>query len=83
MTREQAQQECERLGREHPDREACSWFPREDGPGDWSVVRVAIPGASGRRGMKATEEAKPRPQQADDPRQWWERQIPPFGGAGA
>jgi hypothetical protein len=82
MTRDEAERESERLSREHPDRATHHWFAREASPSDWSVVRAALPEAVARQGMRATVEAKPRPQQADDPRQWWERLIPPYGGWG-
>jgi hypothetical protein len=41
MTREQAEREAERLGREHPERASYRWFAREVGVGVWSVVRVS------------------------------------------
>jgi hypothetical protein len=40
MTEEQARAECERLMREHPERERFAWFARPAPSGDWTVVRV-------------------------------------------
>ena len=82
MTYDEAERECERLAREHPDRATHHWFAREDSPNDWSVVKVALPEALGRRGQTATVEAKPRPPYPDDPRPG-DRVIPPYTLGGA
>ena len=48
MTRDEAQAECARLAKEHPDRETHRFIPRQ-GPGDsWSVAKVGLPPISGR-----------------------------------
>ena len=65
MTRNEAIAECSRLALEHPDRATHSWLPREAAPGEWAVVRVGIPGS---RPLGTTQEARPRPPQAEDPR---------------
>lgn len=65
MTHEQAVAEAARLMREHPDRATHSWLPREAAPDDWKVVKIGVPGS---RPLGSTQEAKPRPPQADDPR---------------
>jgi hypothetical protein len=65
MTREQAMAEVARLGREHPDRVTHSWMARETTPGDWKVVKVGVPTSIP---LGSTQESKPRPPQADDPR---------------
>ena len=44
MTREEAIAECSRLALEHPDRATHSWLPREGMPGEWTVVKVGVPG---------------------------------------
>jgi hypothetical protein len=41
MTRDEAEREAERLGREHPERGGYRWFARALGVGVWSVVRVS------------------------------------------
>jgi hypothetical protein len=79
MTHEAAQAECARLSQESPDRETHVWFPREGADGEWSVARVAVPAGMERKQFKATVEAKPRPQQAEDPRSALTRNIPPYG----
>ena len=65
MTREEAISECSRLAREHPDRATHSWLPRELAPGEWAVVRLGVPRTAA---LGTTQESKPRPPQADDPR---------------
>jgi hypothetical protein len=82
VTREEAERESARLARESPDRAGHHWFPRADAAGDWSVVRVAIPEAIGRRGMKEAQEARARPPEPANPRPLNEQLIPPFGAGG-
>ena len=65
MSREEALAECSRLGREHPDRATHSWMPRKLEDGEWTVVKL---GVAQERPFGTTQEAKPRPPQADDPR---------------
>ena len=65
MTREEAQAECHRLGEEHPDHATHSWLPRELDDGEWTVVKLGVARAAP---LGSTQEAKPRPPQADDPR---------------
>jgi hypothetical protein len=79
MTHEEAQAESERLGHEHPDRATHIWLPRAGADGDWTVARIAVPPGMERQRFKATVEAKPRPQQAEDPRTALTRNIPPYG----
>jgi hypothetical protein len=65
VTHEEAIAEAARLTREHPDRATHSWLARESAPGEWGVVRIGLPSRGSTTG---TQEAKPRPPQADDPR---------------
>jgi hypothetical protein len=65
MTHEEALAECRRLADEHPDHATHSWLPRESADGDWTVVKIGVPGS---RPLATAQEAKPRPPQADDPR---------------
>ena len=65
MTREEALTECRRLGEEHAERATHSWLPRLLEDGEWSVVKVGVPG---KRPLVTAQESKPRPPQADDPR---------------
>lgn len=77
MTREEAQRECKRLVREHPDRDRFEWLPRER-DGCWEVVRVPLPEGIRRTG-EIREETKPPPVAPPaDPdsgerarREWW------------
>ena len=72
MTHYEAVAECERLSREHPERETHRWAPRQAGDGSWEVARLALPEGLRRGPLHETTEAKPRPPEADDPRpaQW-------------
>jgi hypothetical protein len=76
MTRAEAEQERDRLTREHPDRATHRWMARPDDAGDWSVVKVGIPAGSRVDPLKATTEAKPKPPQPEDPRSAMSRNIP-------
>lgn len=76
MTHDEAIAEAARLGREHPDRLTHSWLAREAG-GDWRVVKIGVPS---RGPLTSTQEAKPRPPQADDPRPpMWRDVGGPYG----
>jgi hypothetical protein len=68
MMRAEAEQERDRLIREHPDRTTHRWMARADANGDWSVVKVGIPPGARIDPLKATTEAKPKPAQPEDPR---------------
>ena len=75
MTRAEAEQERDRLTREHPDRATHRWMARADGAGDWSVVKVGIPPTGRVDPLKATTEAKPKPPQPEDPRSAYDRNV--------
>jgi len=78
VTREEATAEAARLTREHPNRATRSWLAREATPGEWTVVRIGLPS----RGPTVdTQESKPRPPQADDPRPaFWRDVGGPYAG---
>ena len=40
MTRDEAVAESKRLAKEHPDRGAAVWLPRQEESGEWIVVKV-------------------------------------------
>jgi len=81
MTREEAELRCDELGVEHPDRGTHRWIPRERERGEWEVVRVALPEGMRRDPTSATTETKPEPQQADDPRPaYWRDVGGPYAG---
>ena len=69
MNEQEARQECERLGREHPARGEFAWFPRQAAPGEWIVVRVPVSGLRVDRGRAvATHDPSPaRPNPELDP----------------
>jgi len=79
MTRDEAERLCRRLASEHPDRETHRWVTRRGPGGDWHVVKMKLPEALRRDPLKETVEAKPRPQQADDPRPFDQRDMPGTG----
>jgi hypothetical protein len=81
MTREDAVARAERLNAEHPDRETHTWIPRKSPAGEWEIAKLRMPGLR-RDPLKATTEAKPKPQQADDPRPPIFQNIPPYGAGG-
>jgi hypothetical protein len=77
MTRKEALDEARRLSEEHPDRATHSWIPRQGADGAWSVAKLAIPPT---RPLGTTQESKPRPPQADDPRPaFWRDVGGPYG----
>ena len=86
MTRDEATAAAKRLGAEHPDRDTHTWIARESagkaGEG-WEVVKVRLPGGVRRDPLKATTEAKPKPQQSDDVPVWRSAGgVPPYVGPG-
>lgn len=80
MTRTEAEQERDRLTREHPDRATHRWMVRADDAGDWSVVKVGIPPGGRVDPLKATTEAKPKPPQPEDPRSAHGRNVGAWRG---
>jgi hypothetical protein len=79
MTRSEAEARCTELARDHPERDRFRWVPRESDQG-WTVVRIPLPESLVREPLTPVIEAKPRPQQADDPRPAHIRNVP--GGWG-
>jgi hypothetical protein len=76
MTRDEAVAESARLGRESPERDTTSWFPRQAQSGDWIVVRVARPGRALKREELRTgveDSVRPDPSQdvPQEPRPYW------------
>jgi hypothetical protein len=77
MTRQEAVAEARRLAEEHPDRATHSWIPRQAADGEWTVAKLGIPPT---RPSGTTQESKPRPPQADDPRPaMWRDVGGPYG----
>jgi hypothetical protein len=76
VTREDAVAECERLARDHPDRDLAAWVPREEESGDWVVVRIPRPGRALSRDELRTGQSdavRPDPAQdvAQEPNRYW------------
>jgi hypothetical protein len=73
MNREQAESERERMAGEHAE---ATWLVAEQRPGEWAVVKVGLAPADGPSGT-ATE-ARPRPDNAEDPRHVNQQTLPPW-----
>jgi hypothetical protein len=68
MQRESAEREAARRNNDPARVSSDRWFARERDGGEWSIVRVAgWPVAPTIAPMRCSIEAKPRPQQPDDP----------------
>ena len=81
MDHEAAESRALELRRTHPDRLTHTWMARGNPDGEWDVVKVRLPGGARVDPLKATVEAKPKPQTPDDPRPANFRDVPPFGAA--
>lgn len=68
MTHEEAEQACNRLAAEHPDRETHRWVPREAKDGSWEVVKVSLAPAQDPEGLTPEARADEKPPTPDDPR---------------
>ena len=79
VTREEAETECARLAREHPDRETHRFVPRQGSDGVWSVAKVGLaPLPDGPVGAETRADEKPPT--PDDPRDSYSRNVGPWGG---
>ncbi len=74
VTRDEAVAEAERLGREHPDREAAAWFPKQEACGDWVLMKVPRPAPRKQGELRTGTDQSPRPDPSQDvmqePRPW-------------
>jgi hypothetical protein len=77
MTREEAERRCSELALGHPERVTHRWIPREMPPGEWSVIKIAIPPGATADELTASQEERPRPSTPEDPRG---SSPPPFAG---
>jgi hypothetical protein len=77
MTRSEAQQRCAELNDAAAGEPGVRWMAREMPPGEWSAVRVRIPGLPGTGPLTTGQESRPQPDAAD-PRP----PHNPFWGAG-
>ena len=79
MNRATAEMLVEEYNREHPDRATHTFMAKQVEPGEWTVVKINVPG---RGPLKATVEAKPKPPQSDDAPLWQSTGGVPPGVAG-
>jgi hypothetical protein len=75
MIREEAAAECRRLHAEHPERATHQWFPRDEGNGDWVVVRVPAPAGTRVDPLSTEIRADEKPPTPDDPRTSYSRNV--------
>ena len=75
MTEAEALALCAELAREHPERDGNRWVAREQEDG-WHVVKVPLPEGMKLRPLTPTIEARPKPPQAEDPRDAAHRNAP-------
>ncbi|HWH12063.1 MAG TPA: hypothetical protein VG165_13115 [Solirubrobacteraceae bacterium] len=71
MSRDEAERDCAERNAVPGAQPGVHWLAREFSPGEWSAVRVVIPGLTGRGAigpLKTTTESGPRPEQPPDPR---------------
>jgi hypothetical protein len=73
MTRSEAEAECERLQRTHPDRHTHRWRAVELVAGEWTVAKVNVPPVDV---GTPTVESRPKPPTPEDPRP----DVPPSVG---
>ncbi|HEU0317134.1 MAG TPA: hypothetical protein VFR49_07390 [Solirubrobacteraceae bacterium] len=68
MTKAEADHECAERNRDPAGAPGVRWLAREASPGEWSVVRVTIPGLKATGPLKTSTQARPRPEEPLDPR---------------
>jgi hypothetical protein len=73
MNREQAQRERDRMADEHPE---ATWLVAEQNPGAWAVVKVGLTPSDAAEG--SATEARPKPNNAEDPRHVNQQTLPPW-----
>jgi hypothetical protein len=79
VTSDQAKHEAERLSREHDERGKFRWFAQQSDGDVWTVVRVPRPPGMRSDPLSATTEARPKPPQAEGPRDASSRNVPGYG----
>jgi hypothetical protein len=80
MTRAEAETEAARLAAESPHRDTHQWVPRDEGDGEWSVVRIALPPSTEPTGTETRGDERPATQ--DDPRPSSWQNVPPWAAGG-
>jgi len=79
MTQAEAEQERDRLSREHPGRATHRWMTRADDAGVWSVIKVGMPPGARIDPLKTTTESRSKPSEQEDPRSALGRLLPYHG----
>ena len=80
MTRAEAETEAARLAAESPHRDTHQWVPRDEGDGNWSVVRIGLAPSTQPTGTDVS--AAQRPATPDDPRPSSWQNVPPWAAGG-
>jgi hypothetical protein len=75
MTRDEALAACSKLAEEHEDRTTHRWIPREGAEGTWEVAKIKVPAGLQMGPLKTSVESKPKPNEPDDPRPAYWRNI--------
>ncbi|MDX6719533.1 MAG: hypothetical protein QOJ63_1787 [Solirubrobacteraceae bacterium] len=65
MTRTEAQARCTELNDAAGGEPGVRWMPRETSPGEWTTVRLRIPGLRPTGPLTTGQESRPRPDAAD------------------
>ncbi|MGK2956380.1 MAG: hypothetical protein ACSLFI_12015 [Solirubrobacterales bacterium] len=78
MTEQEARDRCKELARSSPERTSHSWLPREGAGGFWTIVKLGVPSTSQATGTLAASEVQAI---KDDPRNIFEKNVPPNGAA--
>lgn len=80
MSRDEVEQEVDRLNRDHPERGSYRWLARSSADGEWSIARIPTRPGARIDPLKTSTEAKPKPPQAEDPRSAFpHRNVPGYG----
>jgi hypothetical protein len=65
MTRSEAQKRCAELNDAAAEEPGVRWMPRELPPGEWSAVRVRVPGMRATGPLITGQESPPEPDGTD------------------
>lgn len=78
MDRAAATAEAQRLNAEHPDRDRYRWAVAGSEEKGFSVARIPLRPGQRLHPLKETTEARPKPSPAEDPRDSFQRNVPPY-----
>ena len=77
MTEQEAKDRCAKLTAESPERVTHSWLPKKGAEGEWGIVKVAVPSPA--TGDTVITTASTEQSIKDDPRNIFEKNVPPNG----